>query len=71
MTTTLPTVRSHPAAPLVFGANVRAEWTKLRSVRSTVWTLLATVGLDFMVSNVLRPPARSRRHCERAQGRPR
>lgn len=29
----------------VFAANVRAEWTKLRSVRSTVWTLLATVGL--------------------------
>lgn len=29
----------------VLRANVRAEWTKLRSVRSTVWTLLATVGL--------------------------
>ena len=29
----------------MFVANLRAEWTKLRSVRSTVWTLLATVGL--------------------------
>lgn len=45
MTTALPTARPHPAAPQVFGANVRAEWTKLRSVRSTVRTLLATVGL--------------------------
>lgn len=34
-----------PSGLRVFGANVRAEWTKLRSVRSTVWTLLATVGL--------------------------
>lgn len=29
----------------VWTANTRAEWTKLRSVRSTIWTLLATVGL--------------------------
>ncbi len=34
-----------PSRWRVVGANVRAEWTKLRSVRSTVWTLLATVGL--------------------------
>lgn len=35
----------HPSMRRVFTANVRAEWTKLRSVRSTTWTLLATVGL--------------------------
>lgn len=29
----------------MFAANVRAEGTKLRSVRSTTWTLLATVGI--------------------------
>jgi ABC-2 type transport system permease protein len=34
-----------PSARRVFGANVRAEWTKLRSVRSTVWTMLTAVGL--------------------------
>jgi hypothetical protein len=42
-TTTLPA--SAPNALQVFQANLRAEWTKLRSVRSTIWTLLATVGL--------------------------
>jgi ABC-type transport system involved in multi-copper enzyme maturation permease subunit len=36
---------SGPSGLHVLRANVRAEWTKLRSVRSTVWTLLATVGL--------------------------
>jgi ABC-type transport system involved in multi-copper enzyme maturation permease subunit len=34
-----------PTATAVFRANVRAELTKLRSVRSTTWTLLATVGI--------------------------
>jgi ABC-2 type transport system permease protein len=45
--TTLPTVPTIgiPTGPRVFFANVRAEWTKLRSVRSTTWTLLATVGI--------------------------
>lgn len=38
-------IDSVPTTVRVFAANVRAEWTKLRSVRSTVWTLLATVGL--------------------------
>jgi ABC-2 type transport system permease protein len=37
--------RPAPTGLRVFGANVRAEWTKLRSVRSTVWTLLTTVAL--------------------------
>lgn len=45
-TTHLPTAATHdPSAARVFVANVHAEWTKLRSVRSAVWTLLATVGL--------------------------
>jgi len=45
--TTLAIRPTHPdpTALRVFGANVRAEWTKLRSVRSTIWTLLATIGL--------------------------
>lgn len=45
--TTVPTTSPlpTPTAQRVFGANVRAEWTKLRSVRSTVWTLLTAVGL--------------------------
>lgn len=34
-----------PTPMRVLRANVRAEWTKLRSVRSTTWTLLATVGI--------------------------
>jgi hypothetical protein len=34
-----------PSRPRVLAATMRAEATKLRSVRSTVWTLLATVGL--------------------------
>jgi ABC-type transport system involved in multi-copper enzyme maturation permease subunit len=43
-TAATPTVTA-PSGLHVLRANVRAEWTKLRSVRSTVWTLLATVGL--------------------------
>ena len=45
--TTVPTARdsTSPRRHHVFAANVRAEWTKLRSVRSTMWTLLATVGI--------------------------
>lgn len=45
--TTIPTtsLAPTPTALRVLGANVRGEWTKLASVRSTAWTLLATVGL--------------------------
>jgi ABC-2 type transport system permease protein len=46
--TAIPTTRHADMAPSplqLFAANVRAEWTKLRSVRSTVWTLLVTVAL--------------------------
>jgi ABC-2 type transport system permease protein len=46
-TITVPTTTTvrHPTGRRVLGASIRAEWIKLRSVRSTVWTLLATVGL--------------------------
>ena len=45
ITTTIPSTMPVPSRMRVFRANARAEWTKLRSVRSTVWTLLATIGL--------------------------
>lgn len=52
MTTTTPTPRAAgpgrlptPSAGRVFRAVARAEWTKMRSVRSTMWTLVVTVGL--------------------------
>ena len=45
ITVPITSPRPAPSAVRVFDANVRAEWTKLRSVRSTVWTLLVTVGL--------------------------
>ena len=42
-TVTITPTRTPPSALRLFAANVRAEWTKLRTVRSTVWTLLATL----------------------------
>jgi len=43
-----------PGAVGLLARSVRSEWTKLRSVRSTVWTLLGTlavcVGLPFLIS---------------------
>lgn len=42
ITTPIP-ASAAPTVVRVFVANLRAEWTKLRSVRSTAWTLLATV----------------------------
>jgi ABC-2 type transport system permease protein len=51
MTTVTPTLDGRPSPGLasIFGATLRSEWTKFRSVRSTVWTLLAaavaTIGL--------------------------
>lgn len=35
--------RTVPGLPAVFRAAVRSEWTKMTSVRSTVWALLSTV----------------------------
>ena len=43
--TTTVTAAPVPSGARVFTANVRAEFTKLRSLRSTTWTLLATVGI--------------------------
>jgi ABC-type transport system involved in multi-copper enzyme maturation permease subunit len=46
MTTTLsPALDARPSPGLasIFGATLRSEWTKFRSVRSSVWTLLAAV----------------------------
>jgi ABC-2 type transport system permease protein len=37
---------AEPTYPRVLRATTRAEWTKMRSVRSTMWTLLAAVGLS-------------------------
>jgi ABC-type transport system involved in multi-copper enzyme maturation permease subunit len=37
----------------VFAANLRAEWIKLRSVRSTVWALLVTVVLTVGLGALL------------------
>jgi hypothetical protein len=34
-----------PGLGRVFAASARAEWTKLRSVRSTIWSLLVTVAI--------------------------
>ena len=43
--TTTVTAAAAPSGAQVFAANTRAEFTKLRSLRSTTWTLLATVGI--------------------------
>jgi ABC-type transport system involved in multi-copper enzyme maturation permease subunit len=48
ITTNHPAVVRHAPSPSrarVIVAAGRAEWTKMRSVRSTMWTLLTTVGL--------------------------
>lgn len=39
--------RPTPSTAAVVGALCRAEWTKMRSVRSTMWTLLTAVGLTI------------------------
>lgn len=47
-TTALTAAARRPPTPSpgqVFRAVARAEWTKMRSVRSTMWTLAVTVGL--------------------------
>jgi ABC-2 type transport system permease protein len=67
MSTAAPTVASparktlpRPSPTRQFGAVVRAEWTKLWSVRSTLWSLLVTVaiivglGALFCVARVAR-----------------
>ena len=41
----MPTRASSPAHPVTFARVVRSEWVKFRTVRSTVWTLVATIVL--------------------------
>jgi ABC-type transport system involved in multi-copper enzyme maturation permease subunit len=60
MTTTIADQRSIalrlPSRTHAFGDVLRSEWTKLRSVRSTYWTLIAavftTVGLSALISAI-------------------
>ena len=51
MSQTLAPVREAPPSPVslrrVFAAAARSEWTKLRTVRSTIWALLLTVVLTI------------------------
>jgi ABC-type transport system involved in multi-copper enzyme maturation permease subunit len=53
-TTTTTTAASTVGTGSVFTATARAEWTKLRTVRSTMWSLLVTVvivvGLGALLS---------------------
>lgn len=50
----VPVVRTPPSLRAVFVAAMRSEWTKLRTVRSTIWamifTLLSTVGLGALLT---------------------
>ncbi|NUR58027.1 MAG: ABC transporter permease subunit [Catenulispora sp.] len=39
-----------PNAKATFGAALRSEWTKIRSVRSTFWTLLITMAITIGLS---------------------
>ena len=58
MTATAPSMLGHApttqTAPVGFGSLLRAEWTKLRSVRSTIWSLLLqvvlTIGLTTLIT---------------------
>ena len=56
VTTHSPLTRAPDRTGGIFGAVLRSEWTKLRSVRSTYWTLLAavvaTVGLSALISSI-------------------
>ena len=57
-TTTASTRRVMPAANPGFGAALKAEWTKLRSVRAT-WIIVALIiGLPIGVSALTRADAR-------------
>ena len=67
MTTTRPATPTRPAGPTAQRVTqarvIRSEWTKLRSVPSTAWSLLAAVGLIvgvgalYSLLRVTRPPS--------------
>jgi len=40
-------VATHPSSPTVFGRLLQSEWTKLRTVRSTIWALVLLVALTL------------------------
>src|SRR5258708_3366268 len=51
--TTLTAVGLPPATGKAgFGGALRSEWTKIRSVRSTMWTLLATAIVTIGISTL-------------------
>lgn len=60
MSQTLAPVRETGSSPVslrrVFAAAVRSEWTKLRTVRSTIWalvlTVIFTVGLGALITAI-------------------
>ena len=54
MTTTLaPAMTREPASTIGFGNVMLSEWTKLRSVRSTYWTAIATALLMVALGTVI------------------
>ena len=57
MTATAPAAprqeQPDPTPRQLFGAVARSEWTKLRSVRSTVWSLLVTVVITIGLGAVI------------------
>ena len=67
MTTTRPTTKDRPAGPagqrVTQARVIRSEWTKLRTVPSTAWSLLAALGLIvgvgalYSLLRVTRPPS--------------
>jgi ABC-2 type transport system permease protein len=59
--------RTIPPGHYGFGGVLAAEWTKIRSVRSTVWTLVITVVLGVGLSAVV-TSARASRFAERGRG---
>ncbi len=50
LTTPLPPRLSPPLRAIRLSDTVRAEWTRLRSVRSTFWSLVAAIGLSIGIS---------------------
>jgi ABC-2 type transport system permease protein len=58
--TTTTTTTAH-ARGLSFGGELRSEWIKLRSLRSTLWCyliiVLLTIGLGFLIAGTLQAPA--------------
>ncbi|OPC78097.1 hypothetical protein B4N89_38500 [Embleya scabrispora] len=52
MTTTAPAAPSAvaPGARLTFGRILDSEWAKIKTVRSTVWTLLALFAVSVLIS---------------------